>query len=223
MTTHTCDALRACGSPLFTSSSKFTHPRSRTCRFSVQNCVMDPNTSRKLVLEVKEKLEKEHSNLPVGKNGRDDGDMILWFLKDRRFSVEEAVNKLTKAITWRQEFGVSDLSEDAVKKIAESGKAYVHDFLDVNDRPVLIVVASKHLPAVHDRLENEKLCVFLIEKVLSKLPAGKEQILGIIDLRGFGTENAELSFLTFLVKFCSVETVRKEYFTEETIPVNFRD
>ncbi|XVF54073.1 hypothetical protein PTKIN_Ptkin05aG0151700 [Pterospermum kingtungense] len=213
MTTHTCDALRACGSPLFTSSSKFTHPRSRTCRFSVQNCVMDPNTSRK---------------------------------------------------TWRQEFGVSDLSEDAVKKIAESGKAYVHDFLDVNDRPVLIVVASKHLPAVHDRLENEKLCVFLIEKVLSKLPAGKEQILGIIDLRGFGTENAELSFLTFLfdvfyyyypkrlgevlfveaplvfkpiweltkpllksyasmVKFCSVETVRKEYFTEETIPVNFRD
>lgn len=51
-----------------------------------------------LVLEVKEKLEREHPNLPVGKNGRDDEDMILWFLKDRKFSVEEAVMKLTKAI-----------------------------------------------------------------------------------------------------------------------------
>ncbi|MBA0713572.1 hypothetical protein Golax_012598 [Gossypium laxum] len=74
--------------------------------------------------------------------------MILWYLKDRRFSVEEAIAKLTKAIKWRQEFGVADLSEDTVKSIAKTGKAYVHDFLDVNDRPVLIVVASKHLPDV---------------------------------------------------------------------------
>ncbi|KAK8280716.1 hypothetical protein V6Z12_D09G193800 [Gossypium hirsutum] len=165
---------------------------------------------------------------------------------------------------WRQEFGVADLSEDTVKSIAKTGKAYVHDFLDVNDRPVLIVVASKHLPDVHDPRDNEKLCVFLIEKALSKLPAGQEQILGIVDLRGFGTKNADLSYLTFLldvfyyyypkrlgevlfveapfvfqpmwqltkpllksyasmVKFCSTETVRKEYFTEETLPISFRD
>jgi hypothetical protein len=51
-----------------------------------------------LVLEVKEKLEKEYRSLPVGKNGRDDDDMILWFLKDRKFSVEDTVAKLTKAI-----------------------------------------------------------------------------------------------------------------------------
>lgn len=51
-----------------------------------------------LVLEVKGKLEKEYHSLPVGKNGRDDEDMILWFLKDRKFSVEDAVSKLTKAI-----------------------------------------------------------------------------------------------------------------------------
>lgn len=50
------------------------------------------------MVEVREKLEKEHNTLPVGKNGRDDEDMILWFLKDRNFSVEDAVPKLTKAI-----------------------------------------------------------------------------------------------------------------------------
>lgn len=51
-----------------------------------------------LVLEVKEKLQKEYPSLPIGNNGRDDEDMILWFLKDRKFSVEDAVTKLTKAI-----------------------------------------------------------------------------------------------------------------------------
>ncbi|KAK9278219.1 hypothetical protein L1049_027780 [Liquidambar formosana] len=236
----------------------------RNCKFSVQNCILAPNESHKLVMEVKEKLERDHHSLPVGRNGRDDEDMILWFLKDRKFSVEDAIAKLTKAIKWREEFGVSELSEESVKSIAETGKAYVHDFLDVNDRPVLIVVACKHFPAMQDPIEDEKLCVFLIEKALSKLPAGKEDILGIFDLRGFGTENADLNYLTFLfdvfyyyypkrlgqvlfvdapfvfkpiwqltkpllksyasmVRFCSVETVKKEYFTEATLPAEFKD
>ena len=52
---------------------------------------------------------------------------------------------------------------------------------------------------VHDPVEDEKLCVFYVEKALSKLPPGKEEILGIVDLRGFRTENADLRFLTFLV------------------------
>ncbi|XP_038685590.1 phosphatidylinositol transfer protein CSR1-like isoform X2 [Tripterygium wilfordii] len=170
----------------------------RNCKFSVQNCVLDPNKSRKLVLEVKEKLVKDYHSLPLGKNGRDDEDMIYWFLKDRKFSVEDATAKLAKAIKWRHEFGVSTLSQESVKNVAETGKAFVHDFLDVNGRPVLVVMASKHFPAVHDPVENEKLCVFLIEKAMSKLPAGKEEILGIFDLRGFGIENADLKFITFM-------------------------
>lgn len=43
---------------------------------------------------------------------------------------------------------MSELSQDSVKKIAETGKAYVHDFMDVNGRPVLIVDAAKHFPGV---------------------------------------------------------------------------
>lgn len=52
-----------------------------------------------------------------------------------------------------------------------------------------------------DPADDERLCVFLIEEALNKLPAGQEQILAIIDLRGFGTENADLRYLTFLVCF----------------------
>ncbi|CAL0306805.1 unnamed protein product [Lupinus luteus] len=235
-------------------------------KFSVRNSnlqmQLQPHESRKLVVEVKEKLEKEHHSLPVGKNGRDDEDMILWFLKDRKFSVQDAVSKLAKAIKWRQDFRVSELTEDMVKDVAQTGKAVVHDFLDINGRPVVLVVGSKHFPK--DPKQDERLCTFLVEEALSKLPPGEEQILAIIDLRGFGTQNADIRYLTFLfdifyyyypkrlaqilfvdapfvfmpfwqlvkpllksytslVRFCSADTVRKEYFTEETLPSNFRD
>ncbi|KAJ6760756.1 SEC14P-LIKE PHOSPHATIDYLINOSITOL TRANSFER FAMILY PROTEIN [Salix purpurea] len=260
-------AIRTCldlGRPLIVPVSLTKSPP-RNCKFSVQSCSLSSNQSHKqLVVEVKEKLGRDYHSLPVGKNGRDDEEMILWFLKDRRFSVEEAVSKLNKAIKWREEFRVSELSEESVKSIVDTGKAYVHDSLDVYGKPVLIVVASKHFPSEHDPVENEKLCVFLIEKALGKLAAGKEQILGIFDLRGFSTKNADLTYLTFLfdvfyyyypkrlgqvlfveapfifkpiwqvakpllrsnaslVRFCSVETVRKEYFTEETLPASFRE
>ncbi|XP_010248578.1 PREDICTED: motile sperm domain-containing protein 2 [Nelumbo nucifera] len=232
----------------------------RACTFFARNQI----ETHKLVKEVRERLERDYSTLPVGRNGRDDEEMILWFLKDRKFCVEEAVSKLTKAIKWRKEFGVSDVSEESMEEIARTGKAYVHDFLDVEGRPVLIVVASKHFPAKHNPVENEKLCVFMIEKALSKLPDGKEEILGIFDLRGFSTDNADLNFLKFLIdvfyyyypkrleqvlfvdapfvfqplwqlvkpllksyaslaRFCSAETVREEYFTEATVPADFRD
>ncbi|XP_066377534.1 uncharacterized protein [Miscanthus floridulus] len=195
----------------------------------------------KLVLEVKERLARENPGLPTGRNGRDDDDMVLWFLKDRKFSVDEAVSKLTKAIKWRQDFGVSELSEESVKGLYQTGKAYTQD-------PV----------------ENQKLCAYLVEKAVSRLPSGAENILGIFDLRGFRVENGDLQFLKFLidvfyyyypkrlgqvlfvdapfvfqpmwqvvkpllksyaslVRFCDAETVRKEYFKEETVPLDFRN
>ncbi|KAJ6882345.1 hypothetical protein NC651_028823 [Populus alba x Populus x berolinensis] len=77
--------------------------------------------------------------------------MILWFLKDRKFSVDEAISKLTKATKWPEEFKAPELSEESVKSIADTGKSYVHDSLDVNGRPVLGVAASKHFPAVEYR------------------------------------------------------------------------
>jgi chlorite dismutase len=52
----------------------------------------------KFVEEVKSQLESEHEDLPVGRNGRDDNDLILWFLRDRKFLVQATVSKLAKAL-----------------------------------------------------------------------------------------------------------------------------
>ena len=39
-----------------------------------------------------------HPDLPVGRNGRDDEELLLWFLKDRKYDVDAAVGKLVKAL-----------------------------------------------------------------------------------------------------------------------------
>ncbi|KAL0926306.1 hypothetical protein M5K25_002522 [Dendrobium thyrsiflorum] len=236
---------------------------------------------KELVLEVKDKLEKEHSSLPVGKNGRDDEDLILWFLKDRKFVVEDAVTKLTKAIKWREDFGVSTLSEDSVKSIYATGKAYLHDFTDTGAGGSGIQAFPRcRWPSTFFKemnlfspntlwlqkqaaAEDQKLCVLLIEKALHKFPYGLGEILVIVDLRGFRTENADIMFFTFLidafyyyypkrlgqvllvgapfvfqpiwqllkplmksyaalVRFCDADTVRSEYFQEDTMPAAFK-
>ena len=51
-----------------------------------------------LVEDVKRKLESMHPDLPVGRNGRDDEELLHWFLKDRKYDVDAAVAKLVKAL-----------------------------------------------------------------------------------------------------------------------------
>lgn len=60
-----------------------------------------------------------------------------------------------------------------------------------------------------DPVINEKLCVLLVERALSKLPPGTENILGIFDLRGFGTENGDFQFLKFLVSELNIRNRKK--------------
>ncbi|CAI0547417.1 unnamed protein product [Linum tenue] len=260
-------ALRACPhgyrQPLI-SAVDFTKSPSRSFRFSVRSSMPDSGQSRKLVLEVKEKLAKDHGSLPAGKYGRDDEEMILWFLKDRKFSVDEAVGKLTKAIVSSSRLESYCYIVFALLKIQYPHSKLLDRWLILEFEPVLLVVASNHFPGVHAPEDDQKLCAFLIEKALRMLPPGKDDILGVIDLRNFSTANADVKFLTFLfdvfyyyyprrlgevlfveapfvfkpfwqlakpllksyaslARFCSVETVRKEYFTEETVPGIFND
>jgi len=56
---------------------------------------------QQVVDQVKTRLELERADLPIGKNGRDDEDLLLWFLRDRNFDVDAAVAKLIEALVHR--------------------------------------------------------------------------------------------------------------------------
>ncbi|KAI4970259.1 hypothetical protein ZWY2020_001173 [Hordeum vulgare] len=153
---------------------------------------------------------------PDGDKRQDDDEMILWFLKDRKFAVDEAVPSWPRPSVshtliqrlqqnykykvpkkWRQDFHGRNYQKNR-ERLYQTGKAYVHDSFDINGRPVLVVVAAKHFPSKQDPLENEKLCAFLVKR-LYETSHGTDNILGIFDLRGFGVENGDLQFLKFLI------------------------
>lgn len=47
--------------------------------------------------------------------------------------------------------------------------------------------------------DSKRLCVHLLEEAIAQLPPGNETLVGIFDLRGFGSKNADLGFVRFLV------------------------
>jgi hypothetical protein len=122
-----------------------------------------------------------------------------WFLRDRKFVVPEAEEKLVNMLKWRQEFRAQDTTWEMVKAEAGTGKAYVHSQKDVFGRPVIVIRVTRHVTGEYPLEDSKRLCVYMLEKALSQLPEGQETVLGIFDLRGFKNRNTDLGFVRFLV------------------------
>ena len=70
-----------------------------------------------------------------------------WFLRDRSFDVDEAEEKLATCLRWRAEFGLNRVTWQDVAAEAATGKAYLHEHVDKEGRPALVVrVAQCALP-----------------------------------------------------------------------------
>ena len=54
--------------------------------------------------------------------------------------------------------------------------------------------------------DSKRLCAHLLEKAIDELDDECETILGIFDLRSFGTQNADFGFVKFLVRLCTILT-----------------
>lgn len=195
--------------------------------------------------------------------GAADEATLRWFLLDRRLDVDEAEGKVVEMLRWRREFGADLLQLLDVAQEAATGKAYLHTHPDISGRPVIIVRAAKHVPGERPLVESQKLCTFLIDRALERLPPGQDTLLGIFDLRGFTSRNTDLGFVRFLVdifftyypkrlsqvlfvdapwvfkpgweivrpwlkkyaalvRFVSADEARRDYFTPETCPDDFR-
>lgn len=192
-----------------------------------------------------------------------DDTTLQWFLRDRKFDVEAAAEKLNTMQQWRSDFHVDAITSESVQTELNSGKAYVHTSKDVNGRPVIVIRVPKHVTGEFPLDDSKRLCVHLLEEAIAQLPPGNETLVGIFDLQGFGSRNADLGFVRFLVdifftyypkrlgqvlmvdapfifkpgwavvkpwlrkysalvQFVSREELRQQYFTEDTLPADFR-
>lgn len=82
---------------------------------------------------------------------------------------------------------------------AATGKAYLHTHCDVASRPVIVVRAAKHVKDAAPLVQSQRLCVYTLERALEKLPEDQDTVLGIFDLRGFESKNADMGFVKFMI------------------------
>jgi hypothetical protein len=90
---------------------------------------------------------------------------LLRFLHLEKSNVDKAFQSLDKAMKWRKEFGVLDLSEsDFPKEIYQSGCVFIYE-KDLNDNPV-IIIRAKGLKKIKSWVPTlNKYMVFLFEKI----------------------------------------------------------
>jgi len=131
--------------------------------------------------------------------GTPSDETLRWFLRDRVFDVDAAAKKLEDMQRWRTEFKVDAITSQDVAAELASGKAYLHTHKDVNNRPVIVIRVPKHVTGEFSLDDSKRLCVHLLEEAISQLEPGTETLLGIFDLRGFASKNADLGFVRFLV------------------------
>jgi hypothetical protein len=48
--------------------------------------------------------------------------------------------------------------------------------------------------------DSKRLCTFMLDTALARLPPGGEQFLGVIDLKGMSLSNVDLEFVAFMVE-----------------------
>ena len=75
--------------------------------------------------------------------GQPSDEEAQWFLRDRSFDVDEAYDKLSTCLRWRRESGIAHVSWEDVRTEAQTGKAYLHEHLDVYGRPALVIRVAR--------------------------------------------------------------------------------
>lgn len=78
--------------------------------------------------------------------GEPTADEAAWFLRDRNFDVAEAEEKLATCLRWRAEFGLRHVTWEDVAAEAATGKAYLHEHVDREGRPALVVRVARCAP-----------------------------------------------------------------------------
>lgn len=126
-----------------------------------------------------------------------DEPTLEWYLKDRRYDVEEAEGKICDTFKWRKDIG--DVRESDVAEEMATGKTLVHEHKDIHGRSVLLVNARKHVVGEFTARQSQSLLKYSIDKAIDSLDEEAETLLGVFDLKGFGPKNADLEYVVFLV------------------------
>ncbi|KND03469.1 uncharacterized protein SPPG_00952 [Spizellomyces punctatus DAOM BR117] len=137
--------------------------------------------------------------------------LMLRYLRARKWDVDKAVAMVMATLNWRKEFGVRNVLEVGERGLdlseLQSGKSYFHG-VDCNGRPCCYVHVQLHDKNTVDREKTKALTVLTLETGRLVLEPPQEMATIIFDMTNFGMKNMDYDFLKFLL------TCMQDYYPE---------
>ncbi|KAH8951067.1 hypothetical protein BDL97_09G006800 [Sphagnum fallax] len=129
------------------------------------------------------------SNRPCGREVRDDA-LLLRFIRELSFNIEEAAKAIAKHQEWRASFLPNGyILESEISGELNAKKSYLQG-QDRKGHPILLILGCKHVPNKEDFEEFKRFIVYAIEKAIKVAPADGK-LVGIIDLKDYGFKNLD--------------------------------
>lgn len=110
------------------------------------------------------------------------------YLRARNWNVLKAKRMLKETLQWRASFKPEEIRWTDVEKESETGKLYRADFVDKKGRTVLVLVPGMQNTTSHEGQMRQ--LVYQIENAIINLPPDEEQMVWLIDFKGWSFTNA---------------------------------
>ncbi|XP_009359870.1 sec14 cytosolic factor [Pyrus x bretschneideri] len=119
-----------------------------------------------------------------------DDFMIRRFLRARDLDIEKATNMFLKYLSWKKSFVPNgSISESEIPKQLAQNKLFMQG-VDKTGRPIVVVYGGRHKQTTLE--EFKRFVVYTLEKICSRMPAGKEKFVSIADIEGWGYTNSDV-------------------------------
>uniref|UniRef100_A0ACD5ZTK9 Uncharacterized protein n=1 Tax=Avena sativa TaxID=4498 RepID=A0ACD5ZTK9_AVESA len=124
---------------------------------------------------------------------KEEDDFVLRrFLRARDHNIGRASVMLLQYLSWKR--GAKphgSISYDEVRDEIAKERVQIQGF-DRLGRPMVYLYGARHFPARHDLDNFKRYCVYVLDKICSRLPVEHEKFAAVIDLRGWGYSNCDI-------------------------------
>lgn len=120
--------------------------------------------------------------------------MLRRFLRARNLDVEKASALFLKYLNWKHTFVPNgSISESEISNEIAQKKMFCQGH-DKKGRPISVVLGGKHIPnkAKGGLVEFKRFVVYILEKIITRMPPGEEKFIGIADVQGWGYSNCDV-------------------------------
>ncbi|XP_065880686.1 uncharacterized protein [Euphorbia lathyris] len=137
------------------------------------------NEVKKLVGTLPEKLSIYCSDASIARH-----------LRARNWNVKKATKMLKETLKWRAQHKPEEIRWEEVSHEAETGKIYRTNYLDKHGRTVLVMRPScQNTKSIKGQI---KYLVYCMENAVLNLAPGQEQMVWLIDFRGYNLTHVSL-------------------------------